>query len=74
MYANKVTNTVIPVKENKQLFYSQFVIIVAVYFLNINFKRENKQKYPVTCNRGNSAQHIYFSLVLPCSVDSFESD
>lgn len=62
-YPNKITNTAIRIKKTQECSYSRFVLIV-VFFLNINFKRENKQKYASHMQEKIVlAHHIYFSPV-----------
>lgn len=51
MYASRITNTAIPFLfywtiRTPATSYSQFTIIVVVYFSDINFENENKENCP----------------------------
>lgn len=78
MYTNRIILIAIPFpffldhQRTQATSCSQFTLTTAVYFPDINFKRENKNT-PVTCGEGNSAHPAFVPLLL-CRADSSESD
>lgn len=62
-YPNKITNTAIRIEEHKKVPIAGLFSLL-FFFLNINFKRENKQKYSSHMQEKIVlAHHIYFSPI-----------